>query len=355
MEERNWLLYGAYGFTGQLIAERAFRESLPPPTLAGRSATRLEPLARRYSFPFSVFSLDDRAELRHHLEGYKLVVLAAGPFTRTAKQVMEACLEVGCDYLDITGEIQVFEYLYSLHERALRRGITMVSGMGFDCVPTDCLAKEVCDLLPKVSALELCVYGVGKPSGGTVASLLGVFKDRGFLKRKEDRLVSIPWGEGGRWFELGRKTLWAIPVPLADLVSARRSTGVTTITTYAALPPAYATFFRWLSPLLRLGVKLPGVLSLLQSGARVFSTPPSAEERQHTESWVLARAQGEGSEVTRVLRTLEGYEFTAEAVVKGVKEFLTRRESIPPGALTPAQALGKEFVYTIPGTVRVGE
>lgn len=350
--KKDWILYGAYGYTGSLIVQRAVEEGLKP-TVAGRDERKLRSLAQKFDLPFLAFPLTDSRALGEALKDHTLIVLTAGPFTVTAPPVLEGCLECGCDYLDITGEIQVFEHLYTLDGRAREKKVTLVSGVGLDIVPTDCLAVELAERLPGAERLEILLYGVSQPSGGTVASLLGVLKERGFLVLQDGRLIRLPWGNGGKWFDLPHRRLWGIPAPLADLVAGPRSTGIQTIHTYTALPPSLNRLLRLSQPFLRFGLSVPGILPLLQGGARALVKPPSPEDRQRGETWVWGRVEKGGQAVEGVLHTVEGYTFTAFAVVEAVKRFLSSPDSIPYGALTPAQALGKGFVYAIPGTERV--
>jgi len=135
----SWVIYGATGYTGKLIAEHAVKRGHRP-LLAGRSEEKLAPLAKSLGLEHRAVSVDDPAGLRKLLEGQKVVVHAAGPFVRTAKQMGEACLDAGTHYLDITGEVSAMESIYALDGRAKERGVVLVTAGGFDVVPTDCLA-----------------------------------------------------------------------------------------------------------------------------------------------------------------------------------------------------------------------
>src|ERR1700682_2360478 len=132
----NWLIYGANGYTGKLIAREAFRRGHRP-LLAGRSAGRIAPLARELGCESRTFALDRAGDA---LDGIGLVLHCAGPFIRTSAQMIEACLRSGSHYLDITGEIPVFESIMKRNADAIARGVTLLPGVGFDVVPTDCLA-----------------------------------------------------------------------------------------------------------------------------------------------------------------------------------------------------------------------
>src|SRR5688572_29614883 len=138
----DFLLYGSYGYTGRLIAERA-RELGLTPLLAGRDASQLQAQAAELGLPHRAFGLDDAAALDAALRETRVVLHAAGPFSRTARPMIEACLRAGAHYLDITGEIGVFEMVAAQDARAKAAGAMLLPGAGFDVVPSDCLAAHL--------------------------------------------------------------------------------------------------------------------------------------------------------------------------------------------------------------------
>ena len=79
----SFLIYGAYGYTGALIAREAEARGLTP-TLAGRDADQLDALAGELDLPCRAFALDDRAALSDAVAEADLVLNCAGPFARTA-------------------------------------------------------------------------------------------------------------------------------------------------------------------------------------------------------------------------------------------------------------------------------
>src|SRR6059058_4580809 len=151
-----FLIYGANGYTGELIAREAVRRGHRP-ILAGRHAERIEPLAGELQCPWRVFDLLDAKEV----EGVALVLHCAGPFVHTSAPMVRACLAAGTHYLDITGEITVFESIMAIDAEARRRGVTLLPGVGFDVVPTDCLAAMLARRLPDADDLTLAFYSKG--------------------------------------------------------------------------------------------------------------------------------------------------------------------------------------------------
>src|SRR6266545_4114126 len=106
-----FLLYGANGYTGELIAEEAVRRGLRP-ILAGRREEAVRPIAERLGLERRIFALTSPDEIARQLDGVAAVLLAAGPFSATSAPVVEACLRARKHYLDITGEIEVFEAIF---------------------------------------------------------------------------------------------------------------------------------------------------------------------------------------------------------------------------------------------------
>jgi len=103
----SFLIYGASGFTGKLIVDLAVKKGLRP-VIAGRTEEKIKPLAQQYGLDYLTFGLENQATLVRHLKQFPLVLNCAGPFSRTAQPMVEACLVAKTHYLDITGEIEVY-------------------------------------------------------------------------------------------------------------------------------------------------------------------------------------------------------------------------------------------------------
>src|SRR5437762_9987666 len=149
-----WLLYGANGYAGELAARRAV-EGGERPVLAGRRAEEVGRLAGALGLEHRVFGLDDGAAVEKGLSGMAAVLHCAGPFSRTAMPMAEGCLRARAHYLDITGEIEVFEALAARGEEARQTGVSLLPGVGFDVVPSDCLAAHLHRRLPTATHLAL--------------------------------------------------------------------------------------------------------------------------------------------------------------------------------------------------------
>ena len=149
-----WMIYGANGYTGELIARNARGQGLKP-ILAGRREAKVAPLAEQEGLEYRVFSLDDPDTLADELADVDLVLHCAGPFSRTSRAMLEGCLKARTHYLDITGEVAVFEHVFAQAARVEQAGIIACPGVGFDVIPTDCVAARLKEALPDARELSL--------------------------------------------------------------------------------------------------------------------------------------------------------------------------------------------------------
>ncbi|MGH7272251.1 MAG: saccharopine dehydrogenase family protein, partial [Polyangiaceae bacterium] len=228
------MIYGAYGYSGELVAEEAVRRGHRP-VLAGRSEAKLAPLAARLGLKSVTVDLDDAPGLARAVDGFDAVFHAAGPFSQTSDPMVRACLDVGASYADITGEIPVFRNTLTYDAAARERGIVLMSGVGFDVVPTDCLAAYVAGKLPGATQLSIAVAGLMQPSAGTAKSMFEGMLAGGFVRR-DGEMVSVPFGKGGRDVRFWDRERKVLPMPWGDLETAYWSTRIPNITTYMAMP-----------------------------------------------------------------------------------------------------------------------
>jgi len=162
------LIYGATGYTGKLVAERAKAIGMTP-ILAGRNADKVRAVAERLGFEWRAADINDPAALDRALAGIEVVLHIAGPFSATSRQMADACIRNKAHYLDITGEIAVIEALASRSNEAAAAGVMLMPGVGFDVVPSDCLAARVAGRVKNPTKLTLAIGGLEKASRGTLA------------------------------------------------------------------------------------------------------------------------------------------------------------------------------------------
>ncbi len=344
-----FLLYGAYGYTGRLIADLAVSRGLRP-TLAGRDPARLGAVAADLGLDHVAVSLDDPRALDRALADHPLVLHAAGPFSRTSAPMVESCLRTGTHYLDVTGEIAVFEALATRGPEAQAAGVTVLPGTGFDVVPTDCLAVHLKTRLPTATRLRLAIRALSSASHGTAQTAVENLGEGGAM-RWEGRIVRVPAAHDAveATFSDG-KTRRCVAIPWGDVSTAFHSTGIPTVTTYAALPASAVRVMkasRVLGPLLKSGP----VQSLLSGlvGRRVSG--PDADARERGASYVWGEATDDaGGRVVATWAGPEGYAFTADAALRSALAVLEGRAAV--GFQTPGSAFGADFALEPDGTSR---
>jgi short subunit dehydrogenase-like uncharacterized protein len=315
--------------------------------LAGRSAARLAPLAEALDLATCAVPLDDPDAMAVALGAARVVVHAAGPFSRTARPMLDACLRTGTHYLDLTGEVGVIEALARADEPARRRGIMVMPGVGFEIVPSDCLAARVVHRLPGAARLALATTGFGFVSRGSARTLVesvdaGVVRRRGVLTR-------VPLGSLRRTFDFGAGPRAAANVSWGDVAAAYYTTGVGDIETYVESNPFVEAVlgtcraFGWMLRTAPWQTVLAGVADLL---------PPTPSDGGATREMVIvAEAEDRrGNRAAARLRTPEAYAFTGETAASVAARVLAG--DVEPGFQTPARVYGSEFVETLPGVVR---
>jgi len=348
LDGSQWMIYGAYGYTGELIAEEALARGHRP-ILAGRSSAQLQPLAERLGLAHATIDLDDTRGLVQAVGEAGLVLNAAGPFVRTAEPAIRACLTAGAHYVDITGEIAVFQTAFAYDNLARRRRVALLPGAGFDVVPTDCLANYVVARLPEATQLELAFATVGGASPGTLKTALEGAPD-GVRVRRAGTLVSAPSRQDTKLVRFSDRERYVVAIPWGDLETAYRSTGVPNITTYIATTAAGGMRARLGWSLAQRLLRRRIVRTALRRAITAFVRGPDRRTREagRTYIWACAR-DSRGQKQEAWLETTEAYRFTAAASVRCVERILEAR---PSGALTPAQAFGADFVLEIEGTRR---
>ncbi len=342
------MIYGAYGYTGELVAREAVSRGHKP-VLAGRSEKKLKTLAAELGLDWVAVDLQDVSRLTQALYGVELVYHAAGPFCFTAEPMLRACLASNANYVDITGEIPVFQKTYSQDRAARQKGISLISGAGFDVIPTDCLAKFVAGRVAGADNLEIAVTSIGHASPGTTKSMLEMLPGGGWI-RKDGKLVPYPLGEGirkQRFFDHERTVM---PIPWGDLATAYRSTEIPNIITYMAYPRRMIELIQRRGKTFQKLLASPLVRRAASKIVGYTAKGPGESLRQAGRSHAWARASApDGTEAQAWLELPEGYQFTIIAAVRAVEKILLER---PIGALTPSQAFGPDFVMEIPGVER---
>jgi short subunit dehydrogenase-like uncharacterized protein len=336
----NWMIYGANGYTGRLIAEEAKRRGMTP-VLAGRSAVVVE-LARTLGFEARRFGLGSVEEASAGLREISVVLHCAGPFSATSRPMLEACLRTGTHYMDITGEVAVFESVFERDSALKSAGVTAIPGVGFDVVPTDSLARLLKDRLPDASKLKLAWKSAGDVSPGTFRSMIEGLAE-GAMVRKDGKLVRVPFGSKSIRVPFNRGPENALLIAWGDVSTAFHTTGIPDIEIYTAGSRATAIGMRLASRLAKAGP----IAALAKRVAPRLAPGPSAEKRERGRTWLWGEAKNAaGKAVTLRMSTPEGYRFTVLSSLAAVDRLISAPP--PAGALTPVLAFGPDFIRSIP-------
>jgi short subunit dehydrogenase-like uncharacterized protein len=343
------VIYGSTGYTGRLIVAEALARGLRP-LLAGRNASAVRAQAEAVGLKWRAAAIDDRGALDAALEGAKVVLHCAGPFAQTWRAMSDACLRRRAHYLDITGEIAVFEGLAARDAAAHDSGIMLLPGVGFDVVPSDCLAAHLARRLPDAVHLALAFRALGGASRGTLATMVANLGTPGAVRRN-GHIVAVPQGWRTRQIDFGDGRLRdATTIPWGDVSTAWHSTGIPNIEVYVSMRPALrraAIASRWLGPVLRSGIVRRGLASVVRSGP----PGPSDEERARGASHLWGEAvAANGERVESRLRGASGYTLTAQTAVHLAAKALSGQA--PPGFQTPSRAYGADVILEIPGVTR---
>jgi len=316
------LIYGATGYTGRMAAERAKTLGLDF-EIAGRNQQRLAPLAEQLGVPLRVFEAD--ADAAQALAGIDVLLNFAGPFAQTAEPLMRACLEAGVDYLDITAEINVYRLAERLGAEAAEAGVMLLPGVGWDVVPTDCLAVHVAQRVQEPRSLNVALQVPGTMSRGSAMSVSEII-GAGLMARVDGHLVPTPDAQP-QYFDFGEGPVLCAPLSFGDLVTGWHSTGIPNIAMFVHVS----------------GEAFPeGDLSQLPDG-------PTAEQRDAHRARAVAEVTGADGTVARLMiETVNGYSYTPLAAVESVRRVLEGERRT--GFETPARLFGGGFAETIEGT-----
>lgn len=341
-----FLIYGANGYTGELITRLAVERGMQP-ILAGRNEEAIRDIAAKHGLEYRVFSLDERDKVDAALREIEMVLHCAGPFSITSRPMVEACLRNKKHYTDITGEIAVFEACAAMDAKAKEAGIMLMPGVGFDVVPSDCLALHLKNRLPTATHLTLAFYGMGRISHGTQATMT-MNVGRGGAIRKNGEITSVPAAWKTREIDFGEVKKPGVTIPWGDVSTAYYSTGIPNIEVYT-VAPASAVKMMKLSRYLGWLFATGPLQKLLQK--QIPPGGPTDEERAKGKTLLWGEAcDAEGNRVEARQQGPEGYTTTALAALNITQKILDGK--FTPGYKTPAEAFGADLILEIEGVAR---
>jgi short subunit dehydrogenase-like uncharacterized protein len=339
------MIYGASGYTGSLIAREAKARGLSP-VLAGRSADKVGALANDLGLEARVCGTRSADELAAQLRGISLVLHCAGPFSATSGPMVEACLRAGAHYLDITGEIAVLESVLARGEEAARADVVLCPGVGFDVIPTDCIAAALQQALPDATHLSLGFDTRGRTSPGTAKTAvegLGL----GGKVREAGAIIQVPMAYRVKRIDFGDGDKLAMTIPWGDVSTAYHTTGIANVDVYIPASARLIAGLR-LANHLRWLLSRKAVQAFLKWRAGAIEGP-SAEARAQAPMYVWGQVtNARGETKTARIKTENGYSVTVSGALAAVERLMDHRPR--GGSYTPSRLFGADFITKLPGS-----
>ena len=344
MENKDIIIYGAYGYTGELIVRKCQELGIKP-LLSGRNEAKLKPIAEKYGMPYTVADLTT-SDLDGLLAGAKVVIHAAGPFIHTSKLMVEACIRIKVHYTDITGEIAVFVQARKYDEQAKAAGVMLLPGTGFDVVPSDCLAAHLKSRMADADDLVLAFFGTGRASRGTSLTVVEGLGMGGTI-RENGKLKQVPDAYDVKRFDFGPTNMTAVTIPWGDVYTAFFSTGIPNIKVYMGLPEKVINSMKWGK---YFGWLMRSEFVKKQARAKIIAgkAGPSDEQRVKAASYLVGTVTDtKGNSLTSTIQTYEGYTLTAMTAVDIAAKIASG--NFKPGFQTPSLAYGKDIICEVSG------
>lgn len=337
----NFFIYGAYGYTGRLITEYAVKQGLSP-IIGGRDAHKTEALAKQHGLEYVVANANDTKKWNNVLTKVSLVLNCAGPFALTVRDIVPNCIANGVHYLDITGELEVFEYIESLNNQAIDKGITLLPGVGFDVVPTDCLSAQLHDKLPTATHLELAFQGTSGVSRGTALSMARRYHNGGTI-RENGKMIPVPLAYEDKIIHFGEKERLCVTIPWGDIFTAYHSTKIENIKVFTGVSPKTLKSLRSYKKFKLLARTKP-VQWAIQKFIKHKIDGPSAIKRATcvTHLWGKATDTTTGQSIQAELTTPESYHLTALTAIESTIRVLKGKYKV--GYQTPVTSFGKDYI-----------
>ncbi len=345
-------ILGATGYTGRICVAEAIRAGLGV-RLAGRSGDRLRALAAEHAdagvpIDTTVVDVHDRAALTDLCASSDVLLTTVGPYARLGHGTVEAAIETGSRYVDVTGEVEFLSWVHGQHERARDSGAVLAPAVGFDGVPGDLLAVQAARALGRpVQTMRVAYHIDGvRVSAGTARTALGAVA-RGGAVWRNGRVAQEPAGIH-QWqvpFPSPPGPTSAVSAPLPEVVTVARSVGAAVARSYFVVPAADIVS-TVAGPAQRLSTVLAGtpLWDLLERAVDRMPAGPSPAQRQATRAVVLAEsAASDGVSAVRWARVDDMYGATGVTAVAAARRLLAG--DVQPGVLTPSQIFDADELF----------
>ena len=233
--------------------------------------------------------------------------------------------------------------------RAKHMGVMLLPGVGFDVVPSDCLAAYVAKRVPTATKLVIAIHAGSRISRGTALTSIENMGLGGAV-RHEGKIWRIPGAWKDRFVEFDKGPIRVTTMPWGDVATAWYSTGIPNIEVYMAIPTGMRRLLRYGRFAMPVISSKP-VKMLLASRIKSGPPGPTKEQREQGRSRFWAEASEEsGNSFAAKLFAPEGYELTVRTALECV--FRTLNGMAAPGFQTPSRAFGADLVLSIEGVRR---
>ena len=326
------LIYGANGYTGKLIVEKAVKQNLNF-VISGRNENKITDLAKKFNVEYFISSIEEIDQKPDSLKDFDILINCAGPFSKTVKPILNACLKSHTHYLDITGEIEVFRYCKSMHQKAQKSDIIICPGVGFDVIPTDCLAMALYEVLPNADEILLGFESTARNvSPGTMATSIEGLGNGGKI-RKDGKIKKVPLAYKSAKLDFGNGSKNMVTIPWGDVATTFYSTKIPNISVYIPMKKEQIKKMKWLN-LFSFLLRSKLIINKLKQRALAKTKGPSTNERVESKMYVWGRIKKENQVYEGKLITKNGYEVTADGSLEVVNYILNNE--INPGYYTPS-------------------
>jgi len=348
IKHKIWMLYGCTGYSGKLIAKECKRQGLNP-ILAGRDPIKVKQIADDLGFTYRVFDLSEAGQIERNISDCFMLFNAAGPFTQTCEPLLKACLNQKVHNLSLVGEVPLLETLQQYDQSAKDAEVLLAVGLGYDVIPTDCLANTLKAELPDATHLTIGMQGASHMSPGSTKEMIEQLGEQPFWLRRNGKLVE---GKAStKHINVGQGEIFAMTIAWGDLSSAYFSTGIPNITVYASLNRIEAWLMQGISHLKPL-IRIKSVQNTINRLIDRFVAGPNEYVLEETPVYFLAEAMNlQGKTVRAKLKTASGYKLTYLGAVYSIKHVLEK--SFTHGYQTPAQLLGSNAIEAIEGSSNI--
>jgi short subunit dehydrogenase-like uncharacterized protein len=236
------VVYGATGFTGQLVAEYLAEHYRGDRDLkwamAGRSLDKLasvrDAIGAPADTPLIVADASDPASLKAMIDQTRSVISTVGPYLLYGSELLAACVATGTDYFDLCGEPIWMRQMIDAHEATAKStGARIVFSCGYDSLPFElgvfCAQEQAKKLFgTPASRVKGRVRDMkGTFSGGTAASMRALFEaaanDHSLVALLRNPFALTPGFEGPKQPPGNRPMLdpdlnsWAAPFVMANI------------------------------------------------------------------------------------------------------------------------------------------